>query len=159
MSSPAVSGISALLLEADPNLDPQSLLQMFRQSAIKDAYTGTISSLGSNIWGAGKINAYQALKKHLISLQVLSVKGNMTDLKIYPNPSSGNFALSFSDVGSRNVKIELYNGLGEIIYSRDHFTSIGINTIDIDLTGFASGIYLVKMISKENSGFIKLIVQ
>jgi len=159
MSSPAVSGISALLLEADPNLDPQSLLQMFRQSAIKDAYTGTISSLGSNIWGAGKINAYQALKKHLISLQVLSVKGNMTDLKIYPNPSSGNFALSFSDVGSRNVKIELYNGLGEIIYSRDHFTSTGINTIDIDLTGFASGIYLVKMISKENSGFIKLIVQ
>ena len=159
MSSPAVSGISALLLEADPNLDPQSLLQIFRQSALKDAYTGTISSLGSNIWGAGKINAYQALKKHLISLQVLSVTGNMTDLKIYPNPSSGNFALSFSDVGSRNVKIELYNGLGEIIYSRDHFTSTGLNTLDIDLTGFASGIYLVKMISKENSGFIKLIVQ
>ncbi len=159
MSSPAVSGISALLLEADPNLDPQSLLQIFRQSALKDAYTGTIPSLGSNIWGAGKINAYQALKKHLISLQVLSVTGNMTDLKIYPNPSSGNFALSFSDVGNRNVKIELYNGLGEIIYSRDHFTSTGINAIDIDLTGFASGIYLVKMISKENSGFIKLIVQ
>ncbi|MCK5740942.1 MAG: S8 family serine peptidase, partial [Chlorobi bacterium] len=63
MSAPMVSGIVALMLQANPNMAPDEIKEILRKTAIEDQYTGNIPASGSNLWGWGKINAHEALKK------------------------------------------------------------------------------------------------
>ncbi|MEO6730827.1 MAG: S8 family serine peptidase [Ferruginibacter sp.] len=62
MSTPIVTGTVALWLQADRTLTPAQIKTYLKDSAITDAFTGTIPSGGSNIWGYGKVDAYRGLK-------------------------------------------------------------------------------------------------
>jgi hypothetical protein len=57
MSSPAVAGIVALLLQRNGCLTPTQIKSLLTSNATTDSSTGTISSSGSNTWGFGKVNA------------------------------------------------------------------------------------------------------
>ena len=61
MASPMVTGILALWLEAYPNLTQAQALQLLKDNAWTDSYTGTIPSTGNNIWGWGKVDAHEGL--------------------------------------------------------------------------------------------------
>ncbi|HRF82342.1 MAG TPA: S8 family serine peptidase, partial [Flavobacteriales bacterium] len=65
MSSPAVAGIVALVLEADPTSTPLEVKDAIMRTARQDSHTGVIPVGGSNMWGAGKVNAYQAVREVL----------------------------------------------------------------------------------------------
>lgn len=87
MASPCVTGIAALMLDANPNLTPQEVKDIIMLTAREDSYTGNIPDEGSLQWGMGKINAYAAVLLAL-STQVNEVnEGN--HFMLYPNPSSG----------------------------------------------------------------------
>jgi minor extracellular serine protease Vpr len=62
VSAPVVAGIIALMLEADPTLTPEIAVQILQQTATKDQYTGNITTPDVR-WGAGKVNALEAIKK------------------------------------------------------------------------------------------------
>ena len=51
MSSPMVAGTLALWLEANPNLTPEDVREIFSETAIRDEWT---SSQPNNTWGYGK---------------------------------------------------------------------------------------------------------
>jgi len=59
MSCPHVSGAVALLLQADPELTPDEVEDIFRRSARADEYTGT--DLPHPTWGYGKLDVQSAL--------------------------------------------------------------------------------------------------
>jgi hypothetical protein len=61
VSSPIVAGIIALMLEANPTLTPEIVVQILQQTATKDQYTGNITTPDVR-WGAGKVNALEAIK-------------------------------------------------------------------------------------------------
>jgi subtilisin family serine protease len=61
VSSPIVAGIIALMLEANPTLTPEIVVQTLQQTATKDQYTGNITTPDVR-WGAGKVNALEAIK-------------------------------------------------------------------------------------------------
>lgn len=58
-ASPHVAGIVALMLQANPALTYTTALQALQSSATKDSFTG---SAANNTWGAGKVNALEAVK-------------------------------------------------------------------------------------------------
>lgn len=60
-SAPIVSGAAALLLEADPTLTGTQIKDRIIKAAKNDAFTGNIATTGSNKWGWGKLNIYQAI--------------------------------------------------------------------------------------------------
>ena len=62
MSAPFVTGVMALCLEAYPNLSVKQAKWLLKQTSTQDNLTGSISSAGSTVWGAGKINAYGLVK-------------------------------------------------------------------------------------------------
>jgi len=62
MASPAVAGIIALWLQANNQLTHGQIKQIFRDSSIRDNFTGVIPIGGSNTWGWGKINAFRGIK-------------------------------------------------------------------------------------------------
>ncbi len=71
ISAPVVTGIVALLLEADPQLSPIEIKELLSTTVIKDQFTGDV--LPDNNWGAGKVDAKAALEELLqISVSTLT---------------------------------------------------------------------------------------
>lgn len=66
----------------------------------------------------------------------------------YPNPTTGSFKLNYSLNGSANIKINLYDMKGRTLKSlyRDA-EQAGNYSENIDISTFASGIYLVELIT------------
>ena len=71
MAAPMVTGVVALMLEANPYLSAAQVKEIIMQTARQDNYTGTIPTGGSPQWGAGKINAYAAVQLAVQTLGTL----------------------------------------------------------------------------------------
>ncbi|MEI7802570.1 MAG: T9SS type A sorting domain-containing protein, partial [Bacteroidota bacterium] len=72
---------------------------------------------------------------------------------IYPNPSDGKFYLE--NIFSGTVKIEIYNPVGEMVYSIESAEQ----KINIDFENESSGIYFLKIKSGHEVFFKKIIKQ
>ena len=59
MASPHVAGVVALMLQANAALTYDQVIQTLQSTATKDANTG---STANNTWGAGKVDAFEAVK-------------------------------------------------------------------------------------------------
>ena len=90
------------------------------------------------------------------SFCLLSVGFKETEQKekftIYPNPSSGIYQLQTKEL-PKNLKIELYNSIGQLIRSFVPHSE----TIEIDIQKEKPGVYFLKYISKEKIKSVKLI--
>jgi len=60
MSAPHVTGIVALMLEVNPNLDYDQVVNILQSTARSDGFTGT--GLADNMFGAGKVDALAAVQ-------------------------------------------------------------------------------------------------
>ena len=76
-------------------------------------------------------------------------------VKLYPNPSNGQFTLDCANISSGKVVITVYNIVGKEIYT----SILHANQSIIDLTGQASGIYFVRV--QNEQGFVtkRLIIE
>jgi hypothetical protein len=64
---------------------------------------------------------------------------------IYPNPSAENLNIGISSLKERDLKIEVYNSIGQIVYSERNTIEKGNTILPIDLNNWASGVYNVKL--------------
>ena len=72
---------------------------------------------------------------------------------LYPNPTRGLFTISLSSLDQFAVTI--HNGMGATVYAGE---TTGLKT-DVDLTSFASGVYIVQLQNESTRLARKLIVQ
>lgn len=76
-------------------------------------------------------------------------------INLFPNPSSGQVTISFHQPFSSSVTgIEIYNVLGEKIYSMKH--PVNIQTLDLSL--YSEGLYYVQVLTEEKTYNRKLII-
>ncbi|HTB07070.1 MAG TPA: T9SS type A sorting domain-containing protein [Bacteroidia bacterium] len=79
---------------------------------------------------------------------------------IYPNPTSNNATIAFNLEQSKNVNIEVYNMLGEKVYSELQGTmAAGQHEVIINSKALRSGIYFVRFMTDDGAITKKLIVQ
>ncbi len=141
MAGPIVTGVVALILDANPYLTPAQVKEIIQVTARTDDNTGIIPSIGSYQWGFGKINAYQAIKLALETLGTLELTENHSEnFKLYPNPSKDFLKLDFKGEISDN-KISIYDNLGKEI-------SLKLENNQISISSLASGTYVLKFISE-----------
>ncbi len=86
---------------------------------------------------------------------ILELPDSQNDFIIYPNPSNGNFTITFKE-RVNSGKVEVINTLGENVYSQSISNSSMIN---IQLNKNASGIYLVKAFNENEIYCKKLFVK
>lgn len=67
------------------------------------------------------------------------------NLNIFPNPTTNNLSIAFNLVQATEVKIELFDLLGNKLYTESQSKNAGSNTSAIDLTNYNAGVYFVKI--------------
>lgn len=65
-------------------------------------------------------------------------------ITLYPNPGNGIFAIKTSNL-SDDVTVELYNILGELIYNRSQKLTSTLNTVDMNISNQAKGVYFIRV--------------
>lgn len=161
MSSPAVAGIVALMLQVHPTLTPAQAITVIKETAILDNFTGTIPPQGSNIWGFGKINAYQAVLRVLetLGIKTLATQGEKLNCILYPNPSKGNYNIDYASAKNETVKLEVFNISGAKIIARDWNVTPGSNSTSINMQQVPKGVYFTKLTSLTGSVTIKMTIE
>ena len=76
---------------------------------------------------------------------------------VYPNPSNGKFTVSVEGLQQANCKLSICNLVGQVIYTT--FFKGQQSTLDIDLSDFSKGLYLVKVDDGKNSYTQKIITE
>jgi len=113
-AAPVLTGIIALMLEADSSLDATQVKDILQRTARADNFTGTVPN---PTWGYGKVDAYAALTEVInptsISQDELSdILGNF---KTAPNPFESRTEISFELQKSFEAEISIYNLQGQKI--------------------------------------------
>lgn len=72
-----------------------------------------------------------------------------TQLKLFPNPSSDNFHLQFDSKENFDDEVEVFNLIGEKVFSQSASIHVGENEMQFDCSNLADGIYFLR-IGKRN---------
>lgn len=158
MSSPMASGIVALLLQVNPELNPQRIQSILAETAFKD--NATTQTPDSSRWGAGKANAYAAVKKAILTVGVETVTNEMLKtIDVFPNPNNGMFRLSFESRQATSLLLEMTDIFGRSISVDRWDVQVGQNTFSAGMKTLSQGIYFVNVIGAGGSLTKKIVVE
>jgi hypothetical protein len=171
--------------ELDADYDGTQWVNSWRAIYTYDAKNNTTSTLNQNWNGSSWVNSYLDLTAYDANSfekansykfwyddgTQVEIEGDSTfyfyqtvvvgindfleaGLSVYPNPTHGRFTISSKSAVSA---IEIYNLSGERVYSQYNFSQQ--TSKEIDLSGSAKGIYLVKINNGTKSYNRKIVVQ
>lgn len=101
-AAPQVTGIVALMLQANPELDQIQIRNILRNTARQDEFTGEVPNV---TWGYGKVDAYAAVVAALASADTVIY----STIKL----AGDNPELTFTTVPSLSYKIEYKNEIND----------------------------------------------
>ncbi|MBN1638438.1 MAG: T9SS type A sorting domain-containing protein, partial [Ignavibacteriales bacterium] len=98
-------------------------------------------------------------KYSLVSIDNKNVVPNNYQLTNYPNPFNSSTTIVFEIPISTNVKIRIFNILGEEIETIiNDFRSAGKYSLQVDFNGLPSGVYIISMFAESNVVSKKMIL-
>jgi hypothetical protein len=91
---------------------------------------------------------------------IAAINAEASSLNIYPNPTRGVFNVSLSLAsGNQNVKIKVFNAMGQLILTENCSKTAGAVNKQIDLSNYSKGVYVVQVISDANSMYRRVIIE
>ena len=80
-------------------------------------------------------------------------------MRIFPNPVDNNVKAEISQLvfGDR-VKMEVFNSAGQLVWQQEENAYDGYS-VDIDTSGLAPGIYIMRVISGDMSATESIVIQ
>jgi len=130
-----VTGVVALILDANPYLSAQQVKTIIMQTAREDNFTGVIPIEGSTKWGAGKINAYAAVQLALITAGTTEIKQEKL-FEIYPNPTSSDLHFIGESIPT---EVEIVDLNGTIIKKE-------VLTNTLSIAELKAGVYFIRIL-------------
>ena len=84
---------------------------------------------------------------------------NVDKLNVYPNPSRGEFNISFDLENRQDVYLTITNYLGKVIFTQELKDHEGLYNKTIDLGNKANGIYMLNIITNYQNINQKIVIQ
>ena len=153
-ASPAVAGVVALWLEANPRLTYKDIHQIISETSISDNNT---KATWNETWGYGKINAYDGLKKALLMTNIHDTKLN-TEQPITIQKEEGRWNILFNNQETY-ADVMLYNAAGQLVKTQraEHIHAGQEETLN--LKGLAPGVYVLKIHTQNSSSSRKVSIR
>ena len=104
----------------------------------------TFTSMGNYL-----TQGFQQPEEWYASVKEDQVPGNIS---IYPNPSNGKFNITVNSLEKGLAQIHLYDILGQKTFSSQMGIGSGVNTENIDITGYATGMYFLEYLYAGDNG-------
>ena len=151
MSSPAVAGIVALMLEANPGLTPADVMAILEETAREDNNTGELPEEGDHVWGHGKVTATAAIQAALSLNNTPPTAGlENTRLSAFPNPATNQVWIQ--GPSDEPVRWTLLDVQGRALHR-----GISLPPFQINLTKVPRGIHLLHTRQGEHVAVLRLI--
>jgi hypothetical protein len=101
-----------------------------------------------------------SLSSTAVNITTLGITQSANDsfFTVYPNPSEGNFTISFNITVKATYKLELKNTLGQLVYSETLTDFSGSYLKPIDVSNFGKGIYVITLSNPNNENVKKAVV-
>ncbi len=144
-SCPVLSGMAACLMQAVPDARNTEIIDVLHSSAHR--YT-----MPDSLFGYGIPDMLKALER----LQDLRIKKPGEGSLAWPNPTRGNLEIVFRDPPG-SVKIEIFNSLGRVFYSRKFREYAGRSLPVTALQRGQGGVYFVRIITDRDTFTHKII--
>ena len=164
-AAPVLTGIIALMLEANPLLNSVQVKEILQNTARSDNFTGTTPNTK---WGYGKADAFAAVSEVLNTTDIKILESNIPiTYKLeqnYPNPFNPTTTISYSIATNvkretQKVKLTLYDVLGKDITTLvNEVQSPGNYRVEFDGSRLSSGIYYYQLKSDKFIETKKMII-
>ena len=119
------------------------------------AYSGVIMCTSSNSCASGARSSYTVTVGCGAAALAETVKD--MQVKVYPNPSSGLVNLLFTSSKKTKYKLVLTDLAGHSLITKELIASAGKNTVNLDISKYAAGMYMLNLISDEGTQTVKII--
>ena len=151
MAAPHVTGIVALILQANPNLTAAQVKTIIESTATVDQNTGSVPN---NSYGYGKVNAYNAV---LMALQYAGINAlnKGSNLTVYPNPFQDELNVVLPAI-TNSSRIELISIDGKLIKSID-LDARSPQELSIQTPDLEKGFYILKFTNGGEIFILKLV--
>ena len=139
MSGPAVTGVVALMLQANPNLTVDQIREIIFTNARNDSQTGPLVARDSisNVWGWGKIDAVRCVNAAYDLLSIEEAQQVEVKLLSYPNPATQSVTLLTGT--NTPCQIDIFALDGHRMASMEAETEA-----TVDMSGWPKGTYVVR---------------
>jgi hypothetical protein len=92
-------------------------------------------------------------------LDETKASNNDVNYGLLPNPAKGNVNVSVKLVNANTIDVTVYNLVGQLVKSVKTEGQVGENTINVNLDGLNTGIYMVKVSANGKTTTKKLVVE
>ena len=136
-SSPIIAGMVACLCQAHPEMNNIELMDAIMES-------GSSASAPDNKIGWG-------IPDFIMANNILTIIDNneaslLSEIKLYPNPFTSTFELSFVSEENGNAQLAIVDMTGRIFSENSHAIDQGSNTIMINgIDNIPAGIYFLRL--------------
>lgn len=157
MATPVVTATIALWLQANPELTPQDVAAIMRNSSRHDSYTSGSTPSWDKHWGYGKIDAYEGLKQ-AIQLRTAINETLNTDAPVSFNKGTDAWKILFNnDETYADIKLVSLNGQ---VVKNHHIASPrhGEECV-LNLNELTAGVYLLHVKTTASSTTKKIVVR
>lgn len=139
MSCPFVSGVAALVLQANPYLSANQVHDIINETAYTDEYVG---DYGSIRFGNGKVDAYAAVLRALSMVGVQDhVSAPQSSYTLFPNPAHENECYLTVKSDAARIQCTLLDITGRVVFTET--VTPGVNPIR--LNGLPTGCYILRL--------------
>ncbi len=145
--TPEINTNGNLLTAVDPGVNYQWYLD---GEAISGATNATYTASSNGNYTVAVQQFAQCPMVGSIITSIVEVKTS-TSLKVYPNPSKGDFRMSISCNTPSQINSRILSITGQEVYSEHHLLNSGDNNIDVNAS-LPKGVYLLEVKSED---FIK----
>ncbi|MBK6986682.1 MAG: T9SS type A sorting domain-containing protein [Bacteroidetes bacterium] len=125
------------------------------------AKTGDIWKLRFTKFTGSSTGNFILYKEKLSSVGLQDLKGNISQVSLYPNPSTGNTTtlLFATETELSNVSVSIVDMTGRVVSTENTSVNTGLNKYELNTGSLNSGVYLIQLNAGTNTTTQKLIKQ